>query len=468
MALGLFPSHDARQAYVREEAREMLLFDLSFEDRRRMIASCKRRELKDFGTTGPFCSLLEPDVRIALNHILDSNAFAHPSRHLIHSPPSLAQAFVRELYDVRPAKVPDILLIGADGAQTPGQSRFDEDKPPIRFDSMLTVSLLRPLEHDNEAARILGGASHESKEYIEDIIDKSGVLQHRAGRRPALLLDGGGIYKFAPSKGKCDFCGTARSVLSADSGTTTDVRCTATLESFKMLVDIHPSCIVCGLLHGLCTLVLRIRKCGLTDAERTALDEWYVTNTGLAFVRSRDPQKRDPASPARDGKLEIEALDRMLKPVTAERRRAAAGDGAGGGAGGAAQEPPPKKRELERIRAADAAFEAALDSAWPPRWHAALRIVRRLREADREPDALTLLGKIHDDFERYASSKGWTVGCHFVAHAIRFALDHAGGDLRILHEQLVERQNQRVKAKLRHWSGDATKAVCALNAAVRE
>ena len=479
MAFGGFPSQDARDRYVDDEAREMLLEDLSYEDRRKIVASARRREILDHGHAGPYCSLLEPDVRARVTARLDACRVqsGEKSRLFVVSPPATTARLSRGLF-AEPTKRPGLLCIGADGAETGVSSRFDDLEPLIRFDNILQVSCLRVCEHDNDAAIILGAANQECKALIERIIDESGLLEQHPDLLAFLLLDGGGVYKFAPSKATCDFCKLALSVIAKDSETTRKVECKATLEDFKMLVNIPPQRICSALLHCLCTLVLRIRKKGLTDRERQTLDDWNLKETGRAFVRVKHDGKRDEQSAPRDGKLEIEALDALLYPVTAEvrrevqimQRRAAGGAGDAAGAAGQApaamhdQPPAPKRRDVDLVRRRDQQFESMLEKAWPERWHAAIRGIRSLREADVMPDALEVLGRIHDDFERHAPDGGWSIGCHFLAHSLAFARDYAGNDLRVLHEQLVERQNQRIKAKLRHWSGDSSRAIAAINA----
>ena len=501
--MSTWPSDDARQAYINDEATEMLLFDLSYEERRRMIASARRREVLDFGCCGVHTSLLEPDVRIRVNDRLAAAAFTvAETRDRIVFPPERTKKWRTSLL-AKETTPPNLLCIGADGASTPCDCRFDDSLPPRRFDTLLLVTAQRPGEHDNDASFILGAAGKEAKTTIEAIIDDSQVLVGLPeGTIVYILVDGGGIYKFAPHRGHCDFCGLTLAHINDESETSLKPEVTATTDSFRMLVNIPPTRIVGGLLHGLCTIVLRIRKRGLTDDERANVDRWYEAKTGVTFVRNKNAKKREAEGNPTDGKLEIEALDRLLMPVSASVRaevadngaaaaaaggagEGAAGRGPGGGRGGGRGDGPgarvrggrggrgpgvggkrTRDGRLAAIKKKDDSFDEAL-TAWPERWRPALRRIRQLREATVEPEAQRILTSIHDDCIRYAPREGkriWTLGCHFVAHSIAFAIKFAGADLRVLHEQLVERNNQRFKSKCRHWSGDATRSCAALNA----
>ena len=82
-----------------------------------------------------------------------------------------------------------------------------------------------------------------------------------------------------------------------------------------MLLPIPPSRVLTGLLHGVCTIVLRMRKCGLTDDERMTLDLWFLTVSGRPLARAPG-QKKDAGARQIDGKLEIEKLDLLLAKLS--------------------------------------------------------------------------------------------------------------------------------------------------------
>jgi hypothetical protein len=48
-------------------------------------------------------------------------------------------------------------------------------------------------------------------------------------------------------------------------------------------------------------------------------------------------------------------------------------------------------------------------------------------------------------------------------HSIAFAVKYAGGNLRVVYEQLVERANQRAKRLVAHYTGDVRRALAAHN-----
>ena len=462
-----FPTLLARIEYVEAEARKMLRFNWSYKQRAAIVADAKLREMADHGRVGPHCLLLEPEVRSAVNRRLDASPFAvGPSRSLLWLPPEAAKTQVAALYS-QPTTPADLCCLAADGSELSLDGHFDLELPPVRFRSLLMVSALRPGEHDDLAGVVLGGAIKESQVNIERIIDETQLLQNlRAGTRVYLLLDGGGVYKFAKSRGHCDFCGISRAVLGNDSSITYNPRFTATAESLNMATTIPPANICSGLLHGLCTMVLRIRKHGLTDGERGRLDSWYAKKTGGSLVRTRpravERRAKEPADP-QDGKLEIAALDSILVP-DAHDEDPDVDIGAPPGAGDPAARRAAAAREKSRAQ-----FERNLASGFPDRWHPTLRTIRELRCAHVLPDALKKLGSIHDDFIRLAPDRTgerslWTVGCHFVSHTLAFVAREAAHDLHVVHEQLAERMNQRAKRKISFWSGDCKRAFAAMNA----
>ena len=318
---------------------------------------------------------------------------------------------------------------------------------------LLLVSLMRPLEMGNDSLMILGGCDAENQASIERVIDETGVLEALASLPqrldPYLLMDGGGIKKFAKSRTKCDFCNIPLSVINVDTETTTKHLLTATSESLSMLTTSKPSHIVNGLLHGLSTILLRLRKCGLSDGERTTFDSWYQKLFGTPIVKNRSTKpKADGSARTGDGKLDIEQLDRVLGPAWPSPEG----------------EQPGKKR---RKPVPDPLLPAL--AVLPHRWHDTMKDIRTLRYAKVLPNASVVLGRIHAAFVRHTpDGTGWGLGPHFVAHAVHFAQRHAGGDLRYLHEQLVERQNQVVKGKLRHWSGDVCRSIRAHNSCLMQ
>lgn len=310
-----FHSVAQRREYVCEEATEMLMFDMSYDDRRRIVASAKRREMRDFGRVGPHTLLLESEVRAELDRQLGQVVLDVHARHAVWLCPAVLSAVLLPPLLSRPL-VANLLCIGADGASTPVSSRFDILEPPIRFDSMLLVSAMRPTEMGNASLLILGAAVRESKDIVERIIDESRLLPALERACPDalvyLLLDGGGVYKFAPAREQCNYDRIPTSVLREDVETTLHPTCSATCESWNMLCPIPPERICTGLLHGLATIFLRLRKKGLTEAERRRLDEWFLVKVGRPIVAAKSQAKRDRDTPASDGKLEIESMDRMF------------------------------------------------------------------------------------------------------------------------------------------------------------
>lgn len=421
---GTFRSIEARAKYIRAEAIDVLRRDLSYSDRRQEIARARWRAIEDGLTPGPSFSLLEAEVRSEVNGLLNSVDFVATPRHLMWLAPSSTSMLLRRHIQKRPMLHP-LLCFGADGTNIGTTSRFDDLAPPVRFDSITLVGAIRPAEADNDALLMLGGSIKETKEAVERVIFQSEAasVAKELNLMIYVLLDGGGIYKWLKRRARCGYDLVHRAVLTNDPSTTLRARCTATAEDLQLFLDVQPECIVGGLLHGLCTIFLRLRKRGLDDNERTRFDTWFQKLTGHPFVRGKANDAADAS--VRDGKLEIEKLDTMLSRL------------------------------------------AEVKQHIPCKWHRTLDRLHHLRFERFIPSALLILTNIHLSFLAHTDG-GWTVGCHFVAHSLAFAIKYAKADMWVIHEQLVERANQLFKRKARHWSGDALRVMKAHNVVQRE
>lgn len=399
----------------------MLRRNISHEARREEIALAKSRAMADQGTVGPHFLLLEPEVRARVSKLLASVALVRAVRHSIWLSPQSCSALIARVFS-RPTAY-GLICIGADAAQTAVSCRFDDEEPKIRLDSVCLVNAIRPTEQHNLSLVYLGATLAESKEAIERVIQECRLEETFTPLRltPYLLVDAGGILKWFKRRKACALDGIAKAHVAVDVMTTLQPRCLATAQSLGLGVNIAPSHLVVGLLHGLCTVVWRMYKCGLTRAEQDTLDAWFEGVTGRRLRgRTAKASGDDGEADRKTGKLEIERLDAAL-----------------------------------------ARFPDLLGHL-PERWHEVMRCVRRLRTRRMDSRGLRVLVIVHQRFIENTEN-GWSLGCHFLAHTIDFACRYACGDLWVVHEQLVERANQLFKQKTRFWSGDAARALAAHN-----
>jgi hypothetical protein len=416
-----FPSTEARAAYIRSEALDMLQRGLSYAQRREELARARWRQMQDFGKVGPHTLLLEDQVRLELNHLLKSVVIQCPIRTSLWMEPDCTQKLLTYHVTKEPMAHP-FLILGTDGTQT-SSCRFDDLEPPLRFNSICLVAAIRPCEQDNKALLFLGALSKESKNDVERVAleTRVEVVARSLGLEVMVLIDGGFFYKWVKRRARCGFDFISKASVADDVGTTLHPKCKATAEDWEMLLCCPTANIVGGLLHGLCTILLRIRKTGMSNGERAVLDAWFLKMSGRALCR--DKKDTDNDETIRDGKLEIEKFDMVMAKLV----------------------------------------DAKLHM--PQRWHPSMDRLFALRHTRILPTALVVLSNIHLAFIKH-TTLGWSLGCHFVAHTLHFAVTRAKGDLWIVHEQLVERANQIFKKKAKFWSGDAPRVMQAHNATV--
>lgn len=393
----------------------MLRKNISYTSRREEIANAKARAVADMGNYGPHFLLLEEEVRACVNRLLQSVPIVRAVRHSIWISPATCSLLLHAVF-ARPT-AHSLICIGADAAQTSVACRFDDDDPKIRLDSVCLVNVLRPAEQDNRSLVYLGATMSETKDAIERVVQETHFERIAASLslKTYLLMDSGGILKWLKRRGVCALDGIAKVHLATDVMTTMKPCVKATSESLNLGIAVDPTHIVPGLLHGLCTIIWRLYKKGLVEADQAVLDAYFVRVTGNALGRPCAG-----GADAKKGKLEIEKLDAVLRRVD----------------------------------------ELLLHV--PPRWHETIRCVHRLRWRRRDLRGLQVLGIIHQAFIANTAD-GWSLGCHLVAHTVDFAIRFAEGDLWTAHEQLVERANQLFKLKTRFWSGDAARVLASHN-----